>query len=127
MALYASFTCGFAAIKLTREDLRATQILLQRMETLRLANFANIQNATAIEYYDPADQAGGGGGTVYNVTLNAAPPTKNDMPAQPVYYTNNMLLVTATATWTNGNVVRSRTMQTYSARNGIEGYVYQPR
>src|SRR5207244_11091119 len=105
---------------------RATQILLQRMETLRLATFTNIPTATATEYYDPTDQATGGGGTVYTVTLATNAPTQADLRGPPIYYLTNMVKITATATWTNGNVLRRRTMQTYAAKSGIEDYVSRP-
>src|SRR5947209_3699810 len=95
-ALYASFTAGWATVKLAREDLRATQILLQRMETLRLCTFTNIPTATATEYYDPTDQAAGGGGTAYTVTLTTNMPTAAELRGPPIYYLTNMVKITAT-------------------------------
>ncbi|HVU99900.1 MAG TPA: prepilin-type N-terminal cleavage/methylation domain-containing protein, partial [Verrucomicrobiae bacterium] len=35
-SLYAAFSYGFTVVQMTREDLRATQILMQRMEGIRL-------------------------------------------------------------------------------------------
>ena len=123
-ALYSSFTFGYGAVKLAREDLRATQILLQRMETLRLTSFAAIQNGTLTEYYDPTGSTNGSQGSVYTITITTNAPTSSDMPVQPVYYMKKMLKVTATATWTNGNQLRTRSLQTYASQGGIQSYVY---
>jgi hypothetical protein len=46
------------------------------------------------------------------------------MPVQPVYYMNKMLKITATATWTNANKLRTRSLQTYASQGGIQSYVY---
>jgi len=122
-ALYSSFVFSFGAMKLDREDLRATQILLQRMETLRLTSFAAIQNGTVTEYYDPNGQTNSCG-AAYTVTLTTNAPTSADMPVQPVYYMNKMRKITATATWTNGNQMRTRSLQTYATQAGMQSYVY---
>src|SRR6266581_4730696 len=122
-ALYSSFTFGYGAVKLAREDLRATQILLQRMETLRLTSFAAIQNGTLTEYYDPTGITNAQG-SVYTITITTNAPTASDMPVQPVYYMKKMLKVTATATWTNGNQLRTRSLQNYASQGGIQSYVY---
>ena len=46
------------------------------------------------------------------------------MAVQPVYYMNKRRKITVTATWTNANQVRTRSLQTYAAQNGIQTYVY---
>jgi len=122
-ALYSSLVFGFGAVKLDREDLRATQILLQRMETLRLTSFSAIQNGTLTEYYDPNGLSSCYGAT-YTITITTNAPTSSDMPVQPVYYMNKMRKVTATATWTNANQLRTRSLQTYATQAGIQSYVY---
>jgi type II secretory pathway pseudopilin PulG len=123
-ALYTSFTFGYGAVKLAREDLRATQILLQRMETLRLTSFAAIQNGAATEYFDPTGSTNGSSGAAYTITIATSVPTASDMPVQPVYYMKKMLKITATATWTNGTQLRTRSLQTYASQSGIQSYVY---
>src|SRR5260370_36119128 len=68
-ALYSSFTFGYGAVKLAREDLRATQILLQRMETLTLTSFSSIQNGTMTQYSDPSGATNGSSWAVYTITI----------------------------------------------------------
>ncbi len=123
-ALYSSFAFGYGAVKLAREDLRATQILLQRMETLRLTSFSAIQPGTITDYYDPTSVTNGNPGAVYTITITTNAPTASDMPVQPVYYMNKMRKVTITATWTNANQLRTRSLQTYASQSGIQSYVY---
>src|SRR6266436_3732423 len=123
-ALYSSFTFGFGAVKLSREDLRATQILLQRLETLRLTSFSAIQAGTSTDYYEPSSGTNGSRGAVYTIAITTNAPTSSDMPVQPVYYMNKMRKITVTATWTNANQVRTRSLMTYASQAGIQSYVY---
>jgi Tfp pilus assembly protein PilV len=123
LALYASFTYGFATMRVTREDIRATQIIIQRMEAIRLSPYAVVANpamfpTNTTAYFDES-QNSTNHGTVYTVSFNATPgPT-----VLPTYYRTNVMLVTVSASWTSGNLPRSRSMQTYVARNGIQNYV----
>ncbi len=130
-ALYGAFTFGFGSVKASREDLRATQVLVQQMETLRLLPFNSIQSYTTNIYYDTIDQTNGGGGAYYTITITPNTPAQSDLapPNMPavVYYTDSMRLITATATWTNGNVPQSRSLKTYATKNGLQAYVYSPQ
>jgi len=130
-ALYGAFSLGFASVKASREDLRATQILVEQMEQLRLLPFSSLQSFTTSICYDPADQASGGGGTVYTITVSTNAPAASDLVSPGtlnpvVYYTGAMRTITATATWTSGKVPQSRSLQTYASQNGMQTYVYTP-
>jgi Tfp pilus assembly protein PilV len=124
-ALYVCFVGGFAIVKATREDLRATQISLERMEAIRLAPYANLKDptkfpATTTVYFDEKGKAVGKGGVPYTVTFKA-----EALPApkpQSTYFVN-MMQITVGVSWKSGNVQRSRTFQTYAARSGIQSYV----
>src|SRR5215212_9759625 len=56
-ALMTGITSGFFGMQLARENLRATQVLLEKVETLRLCNWdqvtTNFISATFTNYYDP--------------------------------------------------------------------------
>jgi Tfp pilus assembly protein PilV len=123
-ALYSSFGFGYGAVKLAREDLRATQILVEQMEALRLTSFSAIQNSTLTNYFDPTGITNGTAGAVYTITLTTNAPTASDMPVQPVYYMSKMRKVTVTATWTNANQLRTRSLITYATQTGIQNYIY---
>src|SRR5690349_4272359 len=55
-SLYACFAWSFAAIELTRQDLRATQVAVQRLEETRLCRWSEITNCQISfrDYYDPS-------------------------------------------------------------------------
>src|SRR4051794_29257962 len=107
--LYAGLGFGFSMLQAARENLRATQILVQRMEAVRLSSFKAIQDpafypTNATEYFCPSDQTNGHGGTVYTITYNCAPGPASLPPS----YRTNMMLITVTATWQSGRVQESR-------------------
>ena len=126
VSLFAGFTSGLSVTQLTRENLRATQIMLQRMEIIRLYTWSQVRDpiyntTTFTENYDPLGQSTGSGGIVYTgtVTVTQSPPLN-----PPSAYTNNMALVKIEIAWTSGKIVRKREMQTYSARYGMQNYIY---
>jgi len=125
VAFYATLASGFALMGATREDLRATQILLKRLESIRLCTFGQVANpsynpATFTESYDPAGQPAGSGGAVYTGKYTATTPPPGSLPES---YRTNMLLVTVEVAWNTGQILHSRSMQTYVARDGIQKYV----
>jgi hypothetical protein len=120
-ALYACCGFGFKTIEVTREDLKASQIMLSRLEAIRLCTFSQVTNptnnpATFTEYFDSKNQKG----VVYNGTFSAALPPVGTIPEG---YRTNMLLVSVGLSWTSDNIARYRNYQTYVARDGIEGYI----
>jgi len=122
--LFTGLSFAFSSMQAMRENLRATQIIVQRMESIRLAPYKTLQNpaaypATSTEYYSPSSKASGNGGTAYTVAYNWAPGPSSLPPS----FRTNMVLVTVTASWKSGNAQRTRSMQSYVARYGIQRYV----
>ena len=133
VSLYGGFSSGFAVVKLARENLRATQIMMQKMETVRLLKWSqfldtnNFLLPAFLDYYDPAGTNGTGTGATYRgfVSTNAATGVPND-------YVANMRGVTVTIFWTNypqglatNGIVRTRKMQTLVAQYGMQNYIYK--
>src|SRR4051812_19102537 len=84
-SLYGCFASGYATVRTSRESLRATQILLSKLEATRLSTFAQISNPvynppTFVESFDPKDQSNGGGGTVYSGTFTPSVPVVGSLP-----------------------------------------------
>jgi len=128
LSLFAGFGSGLSVTQLTREDLRATQIMLQRMEIIRLYTWSQVRDpiyntTTFTEDYDPiAKTAGTGtGGIVYSGEVTV---TRSPALDPPAAYTDNMALVKIEVSWTSGNVLRRREMQTFVARYGMQNYIY---
>ena len=119
-ALYSSLTSAFASIRLARENLRATQILLEKMETIRLYDWDQVISSAFIPRaflvpYDPAGSTNSG--VVYSgkVSISAVPLSAS--------YTNDLRLVTIQLNWTNG-LPRQRQLSSYVCRTGLQNYLY---
>jgi len=126
ISLYGGMSSGFAVTQASRENLRATQILVERMEGIRLYNwyqlvYSNWIPAQFTNWYYPMTSPGESPGIMYLGQMQFQRfPTLN--PA--VSYNSNLCAVTATVNWTSGGVPRSRSLTTYVARNGVQNYVY---
>ena len=129
ISLYGGFSAGFAIVNLARENLRATQIMVQKTEDLRLYNWTQITNSTFlkpsfVDWYNPSGTNTKTAGAVYqgNVSVSA-------VAGIPAAYANNMRAITISLFWTNyihgstNKIVRSRQMRTYVARYGMQNFV----
>jgi uncharacterized protein (TIGR02598 family) len=120
--LYAGLAYGFSVMRLARENTRATQILIERMETIRLYTWEQINTTGFIPasfqvYYNPM----GGStnrGTVYTGTVQIA--------AAPIgtSYAGDMKKVSFTLNWKTGNLNRTRSISTYVSHYGLQNYIY---
>jgi len=122
MALFSGFTSGFFTMQLARENLRATQVLLEKTETLRLyswdqINTANFIPPTFTSYYDPND-TNSAHGIIYSGTM-----VITNCPVSSSY-NDDMKMAVITLNWRTGSLPRTRTFSTYIARNGLQNYIY---
>lgn len=120
-ALFSGFTTGFFTIKMSRENLRATQILLQKAEAIRLQSWDQITNPTNIptsffDRYDPNTPESPGALYTGSILITNCPITSS--------YSNDMRMVTISVNWTTGAINRNRSYITYVARNGLQVYIY---
>lgn len=121
VSLYAGITSGVQVIQLSRENLRATQILVEKMETLRIKTWEQITNGVDVprtftdDFYPLST---GSKGISYYGTLTVTP------IELWTNYDDDMRMVTVNLRWTNANVPRVRIMRTYIARNGMQNYVF---
>jgi len=120
-----ALSSGFYVLQNTREDLRATQIIMQRLEAIRLCTWSELSPFTFQENYDPLSGTNQSAGAKYygNVTLSPAASVPSTASYAP-----NMSQVTVNLTWTNYNlnvpVVHNRQMQTQVARYGLQNYIW---
>jgi type II secretory pathway pseudopilin PulG len=134
VSLYAGITAGFGALSSSRENLRATQVMIDKMETLRLYSWSQLATfgtstsyipstftetffPTTTNYSSSTVSTGSSSGFVYYGTVEMANAgfTEN--------YSNSVKRVTFTVRWTNG-IARSQTMSTYVSQYGIQNYIY---
>lgn len=122
IAFYAALSSGFAVVQSARENLRATQIMTQKLEAVRLCRWDQLGNFSFVEPYDPI---GTNRGTLFSGTVmtNAASIVPDTCAYKP-----NMRQVTVTLTWTNTAGPRpmtcTRQMKTNVARYGLQNYIW---
>ena len=125
VSLFSALSYGFSNVQADREDLRATQILMQRTEAIRLCNWSQLQNLSFQTTYDPSGSSSGNAGTVYYGTVKTNSPSA--IPNTCAYKTN-VVQVTVTVNWTNyvGSraLAHDRTAQTQVARYGMQNYIW---
>jgi hypothetical protein len=114
MALYGAFSFGFGTIKVSQEDLRAGQVLLQKLETIRVYDWNKITSG-----YVPTNftaDFSSSGGVIYNGTIEIDP------VALTQSYSNTLREVTVSLWWDSAGVTRRRSMTTLVSQNGIQTY-----
>jgi type II secretory pathway pseudopilin PulG len=119
-AMLTGISTGFFAMQMARENLRATQIMLEKVETVRLYTWDQISSTNFIpgaftNYYDPNNTARG---IAYTGTLNFA------WAPVAASYSNSMKLVTVTIGWKTGRLNRTRTFTTFVSKNGMQNYIW---
>ena len=140
-SLYAGIGSGFAVVNSSRENLRANQVLLEKLETIRLYSWDQINshgfitpaftapffptvitnlvgtNADGTMKYATYTNLNAGSLVYYGrVSLTNAPVSSA--------YATNMKLVTVSLNWTNGTSSHSRQMQTLITANGLQDYIF---
>jgi type II secretory pathway pseudopilin PulG len=123
-AIIGSINYGMFMMRLARENARASQVLLEKTEALRLYNWDQIVYSngflpsTFTAMYDPQGSTNNQGIT-YNgqMTISNVPFTAS--------YSTNIRQINITLQWvTAGRINHSRSLATYIAKNGLQNYVY---
>jgi hypothetical protein len=121
-AFYLGLSTCFSVIKTSREDIRATQIMMQKLEAVRLCTWSQLTNFSFKEPYDPMGSTNNSTGVYFYGTV-----TKGAVALPSASYSNNMCVVTVDLNWTNNSGAPhpfSRQMQTYYARYGLQSYIW---
>jgi prepilin-type N-terminal cleavage/methylation domain-containing protein len=127
VTLYLGFTQGFGVVQASRENLRATQILQQYSELIRLYTWDQLTNGTTIPnpyttnwtFYPRGDP--GSKGVTYTGVLSIS---SADMVED---YAGDTRKVTFNLTWTSGNIPHQRQITTMVSRYGLHNYIYNPQ
>jgi prepilin-type N-terminal cleavage/methylation domain-containing protein len=143
-ALLTGVSASVLNMRMSRENLRATQIMLERTETLRLLTWDQLNDAsffasgsTQVHYltdsagrqyicshfqqkYDP--NSTNAQGLTYSGKIRFYDPRNYSIT--PAYATDSMKAVWIELTWKTGKIFRSRTLTTLVTRNGMQTYVY---
>jgi Tfp pilus assembly protein PilV len=124
ISLFALLGSGFAIVRFNRDNLRATQIMLNRVEGLRLYNWGQLTTENLVptnftEYYYPSGT--NSQGTVFSGTVTIANAIQNPTST---YSSNMMRYVTIRVNWTTGFLPHSRQVSTYVSEYGVQNYVF---
>lgn len=131
--LFVGTSSTFDLLGASRENLRATQIVVSRMEGLRLCTWSSSQlfNTNVVpktfkdSFYPLGLNSTTNYGTLYSGTISV---TTNFALNPPATYSNKLALVTVTVKWTNTQgktpVVHERSMNTFVAQYGVQNYIF---
>ena len=124
LSLYAGLSSGFAVIRVARENLRATQILQEKMETIRLYTWDQLNASDFIPdtFVEPFSDYAGEGADPDGINYYGTLTITNALLAES--YAADILQVNATVMWTSGNIERTRDMSTLVSRYGLQHYIY---
>jgi prepilin-type N-terminal cleavage/methylation domain-containing protein len=125
VTFYGGIAAGLSIINLSRENLRANQIVIEKMETIRLYSWDQINSNGFIpstfsaEFYPTVagDTNRGSGITYFGTMLITNAPIDAS-------YSTNLKLVKVSLIWTNNRVQRERTMETMVSEFGMQNYIY---
>lgn len=116
LALLGGIIWSITAVNLTRENDFATQILTERMETIRLYSLSQLTNngflPNRVTIPDPKNT-----NRTYTLAISL---TNNFLAAN---YASNLTQVTLDLRWSTGLLQRQRTQRTFVANNGLQSYV----
>ncbi|HEX9047345.1 MAG TPA: hypothetical protein VF988_09990 [Verrucomicrobiae bacterium] len=122
-----------SATRLSRENTRATQILLDKMECVRLYQWQQLTNPAIlvpnfVNWTYESTNAGAvnavGKGTCYVGNIKVTTPVPG---LAGTAYADKLAMVTVTVSWNSGNTnltpTHTRTMSTYYSRIGMESVI----
>ncbi len=121
VTIYLAIAQGVVVVKSCRENLRGTQILEEKAETIRLISWNQVTNnfvpQTFTNYYDPTGNSGKQG-VVYQgvMSIASAPVTET--------YAGTMRQFLITVKWTSAGVQRQKSFSTFVSQYGLQNYVY---
>ncbi len=132
IALYGGITSGFYSVRSARENLRATQIMVEKMEVIRLCTWTQINSNGFIPTTFTAPYFPKGFSTnSYMNTLHEGLTYSGTIPINPVtaaevngIYNDDLRKVIVSISWTTQNLQRNRQITTYVSRYGIQNYLF---
>ena len=119
VSLYAGLAMSFNSVRNSRLELRATHILTEKLEALRLFNWEQVNTSGFIpeaftERYEPTDSRS----VVYQGQITL---TNTSVPNA---YSDTMRAVVAEITWDTAQGKRQKRMETLISQYGIQNYLY---
>jgi Tfp pilus assembly protein PilV len=121
VSVYSGISHSFLITQRSRENLRAIQVMTEKMELIRLYNWTQITTpgTVPVAFTNDFYPSGlGNGGVKYNGTVRfSAPPFNNSL-------TGALRQVTVELTWVSGGKTNRQLVHTLVASNGLQKYIY---
>ena len=121
IGLFSGLAWGFTMAQWSRENARATQVMVDKMEQFRLFTWSdltsgNVQSSFSEPLYETPDGVSQGINYTGVVTVARAPITEG--------YAAKMRLVTVQLNWLSGGLSHTREISTLVAENGLQKYLW---
>jgi hypothetical protein len=118
--LFASFSLGFTIVSLSREEARATQVMMEKLEVFRLYSWNQVTNISFVptNFVAPFIAVGADPGFFYTGTVSIASAPLGTS------YDDDMRLINVGLDWCSKGIQRHREVSTYVSRYGIQNYTY---
>src|ERR1044071_8747309 len=125
VSLYVAISQGFAVVQSARENLRATQIMQEQVEVIRVLDWDKVTTTPSPWTFNASfyPASGTNPGVTYSGTINVT-----DAPV-PGAYSADMRLIVVSLSWTTGansRILRTRELRTLVSRYGLHNYFLQP-
>jgi len=120
-AILSGIMTGTFTMRMARENLRATQIMLEKVETIRLYSWNQVTSngfipTDFVATYDPQGAPNVGLTYTGKLFITAAPISSS--------YSNSMKMIKVQLFWQTGGLNREREFTSYISRNGLQDYIY---
>ncbi len=115
VAVLSGLSFGFTLMRKGRENHRATQIMLAKLEQIRLFTWQQVVNGLPTTFVEPFDPTTNGGSVGFYYTGTVA------VASAPISasYSNFMRQITITLNWAPGKTVNSQSISTLMASNAM--------
>ena len=125
VSLYAGITSGFVGLQGARENVRATQIMQDKLEMVRLYSWDQITQPGFIPANSTISFTPFALSSVLNTSTGVTYQCSMSISNAPFAesYSTNMRLVTVKLTWQSANVQRQHSMSTIVVKNGLQQYI----
>jgi prepilin-type N-terminal cleavage/methylation domain-containing protein len=127
VTIFGTLTLSFSITQTSRENLRATQIMLDKLEGVRLYNWSQLNDPNFLKssftnWFFETNGIGTIGATGNGVMYTGS--VVVSVPEIQATYTNAMRRVTVNIGWQSGNITRTRNISTFVSQNGLQNYYY---
>jgi prepilin-type N-terminal cleavage/methylation domain-containing protein len=125
MALYSGISHGFKIILTSQQNMRATQVMLEKMETIRLYSWTQLLTPdfipeSFVAALDPADT------DIEDLSEDEVFDGEVSIEASGLgtSYAGEMRKITITLKWKTSGRPQERSMTTLVSKNGLQNYIY---